>query len=174
MKYSVVVNDKRLSVEAVGESIAMDGRQLNATLQRLTSEHAAVLRIGDRVYRVAFERKQIQDGSSQPRRGHYTIWIDGERFEVDALDERRRAIEEATASKTSRRVADLKAPMPGLIVNVRVAEGDTVQAGQGLIVMEAMKMENELRATSAGIIKRIHVVAGRAVEKGSLLIEIGE
>ena len=62
--------------------------------------------------------------------------------------------------------------MPGLIVRVNVQVGDTVQAGQGLVVMEAMKMENELRATAAGKVKSVAGVRGTAVEKGALLIEL--
>jgi pyruvate carboxylase subunit B len=62
--------------------------------------------------------------------------------------------------------------MPGMIVRVNVSEGDAVQAGQGLVVMEAMKMENELRATASGTVKRVHVAPGTAVEKGALLLEM--
>ena len=60
--------------------------------------------------------------------------------------------------------------MPGLIVRVNVQVGDEVEAGQGVVVMEAMKMENELRATAAGRVKSIEVVPGAAVEKGTLLV----
>jgi pyruvate carboxylase subunit B len=62
--------------------------------------------------------------------------------------------------------------MPGLIVAVRVSEGDSVQPGQATIVMEAMKMENDLRATSAGVVRKLHVSPGMAVEKGALLLEL--
>jgi pyruvate carboxylase subunit B len=62
--------------------------------------------------------------------------------------------------------------MPGLVVRVKVAEGQRVEAGAGLIVVEAMKMENELRAAAAGVVRRIHVSAGDAVEKGARLLEI--
>ena len=61
--------------------------------------------------------------------------------------------------------------MPGLIVRVSVAPGEQVQAGQGLVVMEAMKMENELRAHAAGTVKTVLVEAGKAVEKGTVLVE---
>ena len=54
---------------------------------------------------------------------------------------------------------------------MNVAAGDSVQAGQGLIVMEAMKMENELRAAASGTVKNVLVEPGKAVEKGTLLIE---
>jgi biotin carboxyl carrier protein len=68
--------------------------------------------------------------------------------------------------------APLIAPMPGLVVRVNVTEGDEVAAGQGLVVMEAMKMENELRAPAAGRVSRVHATAGTAVEKGTVLVEL--
>jgi pyruvate carboxylase subunit B len=62
--------------------------------------------------------------------------------------------------------------MPGLIVRVQVQPGDRVQPGQGLVVMEAMKMENELRAPATATVKAIAVAPGQAVEKGALLVEM--
>jgi pyruvate carboxylase subunit B len=62
--------------------------------------------------------------------------------------------------------------MPGLVVRVAVAPGDQVAAGQGVLVMEAMKMENELRAAAAGTVKAVKVSPGTAVEKGTVLIEL--
>jgi pyruvate carboxylase subunit B len=59
-----------------------------------------------------------------------------------------------------------------MIVRVTVREGDAVQPGQGLVVMEAMKMENELRATAAGTVRRVLIGPGTAVEKGALLLEL--
>ncbi|MBI4428538.1 MAG: acetyl-CoA carboxylase biotin carboxyl carrier protein subunit [Ignavibacteriales bacterium] len=66
----------------------------------------------------------------------------------------------------------LRAPMPGLVVNVEVSEGVEVRVGQGLIVLEAMKMENEIRAAFAGRVKIIHVSRGKVVEKGEPLISL--
>jgi len=62
--------------------------------------------------------------------------------------------------------------MPGLVVRVAVSVGDVVSAGQGLAVIEAMKMENELRASSAGVVMAIRVTPGEAVNKGAVLIEL--
>jgi pyruvate carboxylase subunit B len=62
--------------------------------------------------------------------------------------------------------------MPGLVVRVLVVDGDQVAAGQGLVVLEAMKMENELKATVAGVVKLVRAVAGATVEKGQLLLEV--
>ena len=76
------------------------------------------------------------------------------------------------ASQQSSGPAPLLAPMPGLVLRVSVAVGDSVSAGQGLVVVEAMKMENELRATTAGVVTAVRAVPGTAVEKGAVLIEL--
>jgi pyruvate carboxylase subunit B len=61
--------------------------------------------------------------------------------------------------------------MPGLVLRVQVAPGQNVAAGTGVIVLEAMKMENELKAVGAGVVRSVRVSAGEAVEKGQVLIE---
>jgi biotin carboxyl carrier protein len=66
----------------------------------------------------------------------------------------------------------LRAPMPGRIVKLLVAEGDAVVAGAGLVIMEAMKMENELSATRPGVVRRVHVKAGDVVERDAVLLEL--
>ncbi|NUQ12414.1 MAG: acetyl-CoA carboxylase biotin carboxyl carrier protein subunit, partial [Gemmatimonadaceae bacterium] len=68
--------------------------------------------------------------------------------------------------------ARLVAPMPGLVVRIAVQEGDRVQAGTPLVVMEAMKMENELKAPVDGVVGPVRVRPGEAVEKGAVLVEL--
>jgi pyruvate carboxylase subunit B len=107
-------------------------------------------------------------------RGGYRLWIDGFRYEVEALDERARAIRDLAGPQgVAAGAARLVAPMPGLIVRVLVVAGAEVQAGQGLVVMEAMKMENELRASAGGVVRAVLVAAGMVVEKGAVLVELG-
>jgi pyruvate carboxylase subunit B len=62
--------------------------------------------------------------------------------------------------------------MPGLVVRIEVALGQRVEAGAGLVVVEAMKMENELRASHPGVVERVHVQVGQAVEKGTPLVTL--
>ena len=166
MKYSVTVNGNDVELELEGDHVRMGARSARARLvDSGTGGNERMLIIGSAVHRV-----QVRPGAN---RGQYTLWIDGERFDVEALDERMRAIRSlaaATAKPTG--PAPLIAPMPGMIVRVHVAEGDAVHPGQGLVVMEAMKMENELRASSAGTVRRILVTPGTAVEKGIVLLEL--
>ena len=67
---------------------------------------------------------------------------------------------------------EVRAPMPGLVLRVLVAAGDSVEAGQGVAVLEAMKMENELKAPSAGTVASVHAEAGAAVGKNDLLVTL--
>ena len=76
----------------------------------------------------------------------------------------------AGQAETVRRVSDLKAPMPGLVTRILVSEGDTVEAGTPMLVMEAMKMENELRAAGHGVVQKIKVASHEAVEQGQVLV----
>ena len=164
MRYIVDMNDSRNELEVDGESVTIGGHTVLARVDEVEGTPVRLVTIGSEVHRVVVRR-----GAS---RGAYTLWVDGFRFEGEALDERTRAIRDITAeSSKSTGPAALVAPMPGLIVRVNVAAGDAVQSGQGLIVMEAMKMENELRATAAGKVKTVLVEPGKAVEKGAVLVD---
>jgi pyruvate carboxylase subunit B len=66
----------------------------------------------------------------------------------------------------------VSAPMPGLVTKIEVTVGDVIVVGQGLLILEAMKMENEIRATISGVITKINATLGKPVEKGELLVEI--
>jgi biotin carboxyl carrier protein len=71
----------------------------------------------------------------------------------------------------TKKVNDIKAPMPGMVLNILVKEGDTVKKGDAILVLEAMKMENILKSPTDGLIKKIAAVKGTAVEKNQLLIQ---
>lgn len=166
MKYSVDVNGTRHSIEVSPDGVAHDAEGNQITLEPIPGSPLWLLRIGDAVHRVA-----VRPGAGP---GLYTLALDGYRFAIDAVDERGRAIREmARASAAAAGPVPLKAPMPGLITRLLVAPGDTVTEGQGLVVMEAMKMENELRSPSAGTVKAIAAKPGTAVEKGAVLVELG-
>ncbi len=165
MKYIVDVAGRRVVVELDGTHVTIDGQRQAAVLETLGDTPVRVLRVGDTVHRVIARR----DGA----RGSYQLDVDGWQFAVEALDERTRAIRDlAAASQAASGPAPLVAPMPGLVVRVLVAPGDEVVAGQGLVVVEAMKMENELRASAAARVTAVRAVVGAAVEKGAVLVEV--
>jgi pyruvate carboxylase subunit B len=165
MKYLVRVGDAEHEVVLDGGGVRVDGETVAAHVLPVDGTPIQLAQIDDQVHRVIARR-----GGA---RGAYTIWVDGYRFDVEALDERTRAIRDLSASAaTPAGPAPLVAPMPGLIVRVNAQVGDRVQPGQGLVVMEAMKMENELRAQAEGTVKNVLVAPGAAVEKGTVLLEL--
>jgi biotin carboxyl carrier protein len=97
----------------------------------------------------------------------------GHRSYVRVESERMRAA--AQAKKATATTADktVKSPMPGRVVKVLVAKGDSVAVGQGLVVLEAMKMENEVKARAAGTVLAVHVAAGDTVEGSAKLLTLG-
>ena len=165
MKYIVDIAGRRVEVIVDGEQVSIDGASPRvARISGIEGTPVRLVTIGNAVHRVTARR----DG----QRGRYLLRIDGRRYAVEALDERTRAIRDMSAAAAGPvGPQPVRAPMPGLIVRVGVKPGDDVQAGQGVAAMEAMKMENELRAPAAGRVKVVHAVVGQAVEKGALLVE---
>jgi biotin carboxyl carrier protein len=165
VKYIVMVNGERVEVARDGEGIRLGEKLVRAHLADVEGTPIRVVTIGDDVHRVV-----VQRGAG---RGQYVLWIDGYRYDVEALDERTRAIRDLSSSGAhASGPAPLVAPMPGLIVRVNVQVGDPVQPGAPIVVMEAMKMENELRAQRAGVVSAVRVQPGAAVEKGAVLVEL--
>ena len=117
MKYFVRIGDEEHEVMLDGDGVHVDGEDVAAHVEQIEGTPVRMVTIGDEVHRVV-----VRPGAS---RGRYTLWLDGYRFEVEALDERTRAIRElagTTAGPTG--PAPLNAPMPGLIVRVNVQVGD--------------------------------------------------
>jgi biotin carboxyl carrier protein len=101
----------------------------------------------------------------------YAVDVEGERYTIRVEEESRYLIRTRGATGAERGQV-LKAPMPGKVTLVEVTVGQTVAPGDGLIVLEAMKMENEFKAAVAGTIKEIRVEAGQAVNPGDVLVVI--
>jgi acetyl/propionyl-CoA carboxylase alpha subunit len=166
VKYIVQLNDQRKTVSIEPDGVRYeDEAPVHAELSDIEGSPVRMVKLGTHVYRVVAEKRR--------GRGNYTLWVDGHRFESEALDERTRSIRDLSAASAGPAgPAPIIAPMPGLIVRVNVSVGDRVEAGQGIVVMEAMKMENELRATAPGTVASVEVSPGTAVEKGALLVSL--
>ena len=103
----------------------------------------------------------------------YTVQVNGNSYQINISNELDILITElGLEASTTKKINDLKAPMPGLIVSVDIKEGQKVQEGDGILVLEAMKMENTLLAPKDGMVKAITIKVGDKVEKNQLLIEM--
>ncbi len=107
--------------------------------------------------------------------GRWEFLLEGRTVAAEALDERAARIRDMSPrTEAGTRLEAVRAPMPGLVVQVSVRAGDQVAAGDRVAVVEAMKMENELRATADGRVARVLVEVGAAVEKDQPLVEFEE
>ena len=163
MRYYVTIEGTEHVVELGPDGVRIDGDPVDAELAAAAGSPVRHLLLDGRSYRLSAEHQGD---------GQWSLHHDGFRVEAHVLDERTRAIREMTASAAPQAAAKpLKAPMPGLIVRIEVEPGVHVTPGQGLVIIEAMKMENELRAEAVGCVASVRVAAGQAVEKGQVLIE---
>jgi len=147
-----------------GQVISLNGQSLAVDLCQVTPPWLYSLLIDGRSFEVFAE--ETKDG--------YRIVIGGEMYLVQVASERESRLA-AVARPVVRPTGEItiKAPMPGLVVAVPVAPGDTVHAGQELVILEAMKMENEIRTPQAGIVRAVHVAPGQKVEQGQTLAVVG-
>lgn len=166
MKYFVRLVGRELVVEVDGDRVTVDGREAVAHLSAMAGTPLRNLVLDGRSYTLPL---------APAGRGRWQVGRGGESWEAEVVDERTRHIQNLTGQAgAARGPGALRAPMPGLVVRVEVTPGQPVSPGQGAIVLEAMKMQNELRVASPGMVRAVRVVAGQAVEKGQVLVEFDD
>jgi biotin carboxyl carrier protein len=164
VKYIVEIASQRFAVEVAEGTVRLEGRDVGAALG---GRPGGVLR---RLARGPTSRSfQALEGEG---RGTWRLTSEGQRLEALVLDPRARAVREAGSGGTAPHAGTVRAPMPGKVLRVLVEVGHAVAQGQALVVVEAMKMENELKSPGAGMVDRVHVHPGDTVEKGAVLLEI--
>jgi biotin carboxyl carrier protein len=99
----------------------------------------------------------------------YRVLVDGRSYHIDLLDERRMRVGGLQSAIQLQGRQNVSVPMPGKVIAVLVSEGDTVERGQGLVIVEAMKMENEVRCPINGEVKEVRVKPGDALQAGAIL-----
>lgn len=164
MIYHVSLADRTFEVDVGPEGVSVDGHGVDADLARLGAGSTWSLVVDGASHRFSAHRvgKETWD-----------VHVRGRLLRVDVADERTRVIREMTGGAAAALgPKPIKAPMPGMVVKVEVEEGDTVRAGQGVVIVEAMKMENELKADADARVLKIHVGEGDAVEKDQLLVDL--
>ncbi len=162
MKYFVTIGDRTVEVDLTAEGPVVDGTPVEAEMALLPGTSVRTLVVDGRSHTL-----MAQPGD---RRGRWQIALGGDRFSADAVDERTRAIREMTGADDEVAQKVVLAPMPGLVLKIEVEVGQAVKAGQGLVIVEAMKMENELKAPADGVVAKVLVEERQTVEKGATLI----
>jgi biotin carboxyl carrier protein len=163
VKYIVSIDGREIEVEVDGDLVTVDGSTRTASLRAVSGTLSRQLLIEGRPTALIMR---------SAGRGQWSVHAAGDRWEAEVVDERTRHIQSLTAgAERHRGPATLRAPMPGLVVRVLVEPGQEVEAGAGLVVLEAMKMENELKAPAAGIVGAVRAQPGQPVEKGQALVE---
>lgn len=163
MKYTVTILGRSFEIDLSGDQVIVDGRPVAASLHGVTGTPLRHLVLPDRAETLALVRTAAGWQATRA----------GETWDVDVVDDRTRQLRDMTrrqASSENERV--VVAPMPGLVVRVKAEVGARVRAGAGLLVLEAMKMENELTSPINGVIRAVHVTPGQPVDKGAQLVEV--
>ncbi len=161
MKYVTIINNQSYEIEidndggvlVNGEARDVDFLNLGGSLFSVITEHRS------------FEAV-IDDDNDK-----IAVMMTGRLFETQVLDERAMLMMQRRGGQVSAS-GEVLAPMPGLIVEVTIEQGSAVSQGDTLIILESMKMQNELKSPAEGVVSAIHVESGQAVDKSDLLIEI--
>ena len=164
MIYHVTLGERTFVVDLGGGGVTVDGDSVEVDFGRVEGSPTRSLLLDGASHSLAARRvgKETWD-----------LHVGGRRIRADVVDERTRAIREVTGmGGAALGPQPIVAPMPGMVVRVEVSAGDTVRAGQGLVIVEAMKMENELKAEADAMVTRVHVGEGETVEKDQVLVDL--
>jgi biotin carboxyl carrier protein len=163
MEYFVHIGGERLRVTVENGHCEVDGEPVEVELAPANGTPVRSARVAGRSLRVRPRRNGM---------GDWSLSVEGAEWRAQVLDPGQEVIRQARVSAGAEDgLAPLVAPMPGMVVRVEVAAGDEVEPGQGLVIVEAMKMENELKAGFAARVTAVHAHAGSPVDKDQVLVE---
>lgn len=188
MRYVATIGDQKhtITLQENGHTrqVALDGRDLTvdwrligderphtATPGDVRADHYSVL-VGARSYE-AYARV-VHTGGGDDARLTVEVMIGGRPYVVSIQDERSQALASLAGGSHAGGDVVIHAPMPGLVVNVLAEEGAEVKRGQTVVVLEAMKMENDLTAPRSGVVKSIRARKGQTVNQGDALAIVGD
>jgi biotin carboxyl carrier protein len=166
MKYITHVEDQEYTIIIDrDDQIVVNDRVFNIDFQKLSEGGMLSLLINNRSLEAIVEERDDA----------WEVLLQGELYSIQVQDERayRLAKARGTAAEASGE-ALVKSPMPGLIVAVPVEQGQAIKKGDQVIILESMKMENELRSPRDGVVLRVHVEQGASVDKDQVLVTIGD
>ena len=160
--FRALIGDQRFDFAFDQGRLLIDGKPVAYTFELVSEQHYALILDGQSLPVVIEE---------QPG-GRLRVAIAGRAVDVVVKDEKALLLERFGLNEAGNAAErTVHAPMPGLVLSVMVEPGQHVHPGESLLVLEAMKMENELRAHTDGVVKALHVTPGDAVVKNALLLE---
>lgn len=163
MKYVTTINGKKFEID-----IQKDGTLLVNGQRR----EVDFLALGPSQYSILAEHIS-HELVIEERDNEIEVLLRGRLYTGNVMDERAQLMAERSgAGALDSGELSIKAPMPGLVVAISVNEGQEVIAGQTIVILESMKMQNELKAARAGVVQRINVAAGQSVEQNKVLVVI--
>lgn len=161
--YSVTVNNEKITVEKEGKDFLVDGNAVDWDVRKIDDHTYHVLK-NQRSYTIEVIRVELL-------RKTLVLKLDNKVYEIIIKDKFDLLLEKLGMNAASAQaVVDIKAPMPGLILEIMVKAGDVLKKGDPLLVLEAMKMENVLKSSGDGEIKEVLVEVGSSVEKNQTMI----
>ena len=164
MKYITTVGEREYSIEIVNRNlILVDGIPYEVDFSSIS---------GQPVYSLLIDGKSYE-GYMYPDEDDWEVLLQGSMYAVNVEDERERRLRQALGEgPTASGEFHLKAPMPGLVVSVLVSDKQKVSSGDVLIILESMKMQNELKSPRDGVISRLRVKQGDSVERKQTLLSV--
>ncbi len=150
-----------------GWEITVDGETYNVEQSVIEKDQRFSIMVGNNSFLVDLVEKDW-------KKGEFVVNAIAEQINVKVRDELEAVADSIDAAQASGGGFDLKAPMPGIVVRSLVSLGDTVTKGQGLVILEAMKMQNELVCEADGIVTELLATEGKMVETGALLARVSE
>jgi biotin carboxyl carrier protein len=165
MRYQVKVNDvNNFEIEVAKNGLRVNNEVITFDAVALTAAHSHIL-YQNKSYKVEIVAFYQEEKS-------VSIKVNGNIYRVEVADQYDLLLKKLGMDNLqTNKVQEIKAPMPGLVLNVLVEVGQEVNKGDNLLVLEAMKMENILKSTTAGTIKEIKVIKGNKVEKNQVLLQ---
>lgn len=162
--YIAQVEDRKFEIDVNGEEFHVDGKPVAVDVSRIGEGYFHVL-LNNHSYRV-----EVVEADANARR--VTLKVNGRHYPVVLKDRFDLLLEKMGMNANSgSKVNHVRAPMPGLIIDLKVKTGDPVKAGDTLLILEAMKMENIIKAPGDATVKSVKVSMGEGVEKNQVLIE---
>ncbi len=163
--YLATVNGRTYRIELVDERhVRIDGVLYEIDFQAVPEQP---------IYSLLASGTSYEAIVAQAERDTWEVLLRGVLYRVQVEDERERRLREQAGQEAGTTAhMHIRSPMPGLVVEVRVQPGDEVGKGDVLLILESMKMQNEIRAPRKGVVRRVHVSAGVSVEQNAPLVEL--